>query len=441
MKLIPRILPLACIASSAASPLAFAGDVLVVSSTGPFTTIQSAVDAASDFDTILVKPGTYGGDLAIAGRSLALIGDYSGVVAIGGETTIHSVDAGELLVLAGVAGQATSATGRALRTSSNAGDVRVQQCTFDGYSALEPGSAVSLGAGGNVVLVACTLSGGRATGLIAPAAGATALVSSATIVELVGCSILGGESNGNSFVYEGAPGGDGGDGVRLHAGQAFFRKSIVSGAAGGRGGMGHIPDIDPLGSTRPCGSGGPGGDGGHGVVVGTGAPAAAYIQGGTFSGGTGGVGGFAYTSWGCSHGATGADGLPTLVASGSATTIPGSARTLGGVTLARPTSGALLRATGAPGDRVFVTFEAVEDGAAIVIAQSPHVPAPSTRKLPGILIGTIPAEGTLQAVVPVALPTPGVPSGWLRARAKFVASDGAIFRSNEFVLVVVDASY
>ncbi len=47
------------LAASACARCAFA-DVLVVSATdGPYTTIQAAVTAAHDGDTLLVKPGSY----------------------------------------------------------------------------------------------------------------------------------------------------------------------------------------------------------------------------------------------------------------------------------------------------------------------------------------------------------------------------------------------
>ena len=56
--------------ASAALPGA-TGDVYVVDATGggDFLDIQSAVDAASRRDTILVRPGNYGGSISTTSRS------------------------------------------------------------------------------------------------------------------------------------------------------------------------------------------------------------------------------------------------------------------------------------------------------------------------------------------------------------------------------------
>ena len=79
-----------------------AADVLTVGPAGSgaqFTDIQVAIDAASDEDVILVRPGTYGG--IVVDKPLKILGDGTGTVGIS-SAVIRDIAVGEELVLSGV---------------------------------------------------------------------------------------------------------------------------------------------------------------------------------------------------------------------------------------------------------------------------------------------------------------------------------------------------
>lgn len=74
--------------------------ILVVDASGStsFTTVQSAVNAAVNGDTILIRAGTYSETLAISGKLLTIRGDGSASAVVlrsrGGDTMMH-LDGGE----------------------------------------------------------------------------------------------------------------------------------------------------------------------------------------------------------------------------------------------------------------------------------------------------------------------------------------------------------
>ena len=76
-------------------------DVLVVSPTGHFPTIQSAVDAAVDDDVILVKSGTYY-SFVVRGKSLVIAEDAGQTVRIDGAIRIGNINGTRTVVLMGL---------------------------------------------------------------------------------------------------------------------------------------------------------------------------------------------------------------------------------------------------------------------------------------------------------------------------------------------------
>jgi len=58
----------------------------------PFKTIQAAIDAAEDGDTIKVLPGTYGGDIAIDKSITLMSGDATGTIMTGGSDSRYFID-------------------------------------------------------------------------------------------------------------------------------------------------------------------------------------------------------------------------------------------------------------------------------------------------------------------------------------------------------------
>src|SRR6185436_13760735 len=77
-------------------------NVLKVATTGaPFTQIQSAVNAASDGDVILISPGSYGA-VTIDGKSLTLVKQGTANVTIMGTTTVKNLTASKRVILSGL---------------------------------------------------------------------------------------------------------------------------------------------------------------------------------------------------------------------------------------------------------------------------------------------------------------------------------------------------
>jgi len=105
--------------------------VLVVGSGQPFTQITTAVAAAQDGDTILVKSGWYA-PFTIDGKGLTLVGDQGAIVFIGifgllpQQSTVKNLTVGQTVVLRGIDGP--------LALFGNAGSVRLEGCSIVGQA-------------------------------------------------------------------------------------------------------------------------------------------------------------------------------------------------------------------------------------------------------------------------------------------------------------------
>ncbi len=97
-----RSISLGVLGLASLSTLSQAGVLVVAPSGAPFTTIQTAVDAAVDGDVVLVKPGTYGG-FTLNSKSLALVSDPAGAAHIAGATLIANVGVGRITSLSSFA--------------------------------------------------------------------------------------------------------------------------------------------------------------------------------------------------------------------------------------------------------------------------------------------------------------------------------------------------
>src|SRR6185295_17472309 len=98
----------------------------------PFLAIQPAVDAALPGETLLVGAGTYAG-FSLSAKSLTVLGEGAGQCPIDGMVTIENLAVSGTALLAGFRVQAPSSTSGAkpgLRLSSNAGHVRIEECTI-----------------------------------------------------------------------------------------------------------------------------------------------------------------------------------------------------------------------------------------------------------------------------------------------------------------------
>lgn len=270
---------------------ASAADVLVVDAAGggAFTTIQAAVDMALDGDIVLVRAGTYPGDVVIDARTLTLVGEGDPQVA--GHLVIQNLDTSDVVQLSGFvvtpSGGALAYQG-ALDIRFARGRVRVQDCELRGASAEGPSPYWSYGFffvrdGGPGVLAAMSED-----------------------VALVDCVAVGGAGDFGVVVVSGW----GGDGI---VAQSVARLSVVrTVSTGGAGGDGDDPGHGGAGvrlvaattlhlAYSACIGGGAGCyanfigtpnwtvDGGHGLVRGTGTTT--YDFEGHFFGGEAALGG------------------------------------------------------------------------------------------------------------------------------------------------------
>ena len=138
--------------------------VIVVDDTGsgPYFTIQDAVDAAQDGDTILVKHGDYVG-FSVANKHLTVVGDGSSVY-LTGAVSAQDLQRGKVLTLVHL--RTTGSYGSSpLVLTNDAGRVRLDHCSFvgsDGFDMVYPNGydAAVVDHCADVVFSHCTLRGG-----------------------------------------------------------------------------------------------------------------------------------------------------------------------------------------------------------------------------------------------------------------------------------------
>jgi hypothetical protein len=205
------------------------GDVIVVQAGGPFATLQAAVDAAQDGDTILVK-GSWNGQaeaVQILDKGLTLIGDLGATVKLG-SVSVRSLDAGKTVLLRHlqIVGQWPFDEEGALELFQNDGRVRVEACSITGSGGStgtwtpevisshdgQVGASVSFCA--DAAFHACTISGGVGATLtddgfeLNPSSGGDGLTLRSSTVVMQGCILKGGDG-GHGF-DGGESGGSGG---------------------------------------------------------------------------------------------------------------------------------------------------------------------------------------------------------------------------------------
>lgn len=268
-----------------------------------FNDIQSAVDAASDNDAILVRSGSYPG-FTVDGKSLVIAEDIgasasaaSGSLAF--PCTVENLGPQQQVVIQGIDME--------LSALNCQGTVWIE-----GFSGLGlffgGGGRLKVGSCDSVVVVDCMLASpfGSST---APEHGLEAFASNVTVYE----SRIEGNYNG------------GGDGCRLLSSFLFASGSHFEGGKGTDG-------FDCIGY----------GNGGDGLVLGVGSEARLLET--TLAGGKGGFGGSVLPCGG-------AGGVPILYAGGTMSLVAGYARDY---VLSSPATGATtLTYAGKPGDIVF----------------------------------------------------------------------------------------
>jgi hypothetical protein len=204
---------------------AVAGVIVVdVSGAGDFTSLQAAIDAASEGDTILVRPPGTSGVGVIDGKSLTIVGD----VAVG---TTDKVDVEHLVIRELLAGQQVVARNLRLfpggfgfpggfTLTDNAGSIWIENCH-------------GLGSQGNSVgdtVCSCYSNNPGGPGLDAANCASVTVVRSA---------ILGG-SGSDAYAFMVGPLGvatDAGPGVRAGDSSVALYESSVHGGNGGNGNL------------------------------------------------------------------------------------------------------------------------------------------------------------------------------------------------------------
>jgi hypothetical protein len=309
---------------------------------GDHTTIAAAVAAAAPDDLILVRAGTYTGDVTLDGKPLWIVADAApGIVIVNGTLTIRNLASEEIAVVVDldVRGPiALPASAPGLRLLDNVGEVRLQGCVFRGGNGFvdsghrsggPPGPGATVQSCARVTLSDSVFRGG--TGMVLGGhPGADGLVETTSSVAAWGCEFRGGQggTNGGEDPF-GSP-TDGGAGFRATSFGVFAAGSLFQ---GGRGGT----DNDVLCIEV-------GGDGGPGLFL-PGVSTQARLMSSTLVGGLGGNS--------CPMNPPGNPG-PTFTGGGTPITVSGAARWLEGQAVVSAGVAAPLTIRGAPGDTVYL---------------------------------------------------------------------------------------
>lgn len=379
---------------------ASAGNVLVVDATNPpgtLPTIQAALDASVDGDTILVRSGTYA-RFDCPDRELAIVADAGATVDVTGAPRLLGLSASRTLYLAGL--RVTGVTAGALRADAlvlqnAAGSVRIEDCVFEperGVNAIDfcsPRAGAIVNACNDVAFTRCTIRGqSNSPANHNFAKGGTGVSANGSNVAFHESSVQGGHGGNCNFcdpftatdlncVYGYTFPGDGADGgaaVRCVGGQLFFSRCAVLGGDGG------LP-YDAMSSFVYFG-----GCGGTGISA-----SGTVVLWGLATAPAGGVGQLTIPPGQGSNGLPGAGVLP---GPSSFLSLPGSARDLRAPNVVREGQPLHVRIDGLPGDRVAVLL-------ALDPARAPSLPFRGWYLLPPlpasrfVRLGLLDASGAL----------------------------------------------
>ncbi|MEM7202726.1 MAG: hypothetical protein AAF628_20835 [Planctomycetota bacterium] len=327
-----------------------------------FTTVQQAVDAATDGDVILVRPTTSEDPgFTIDGKSLAIVGDERGAVRVK-FASIRDLAAQQSALLLGLsAGQ--------LRVTDNRGAVWIEDCSFAAF-----GGAAVMKQSTDVLMSRCSITGG---GWSVPGSspGEVGLSVSTSRVTMVDCTVTGGigSSGYRPFGFP-TPGQPGGDGIHVANGQLILNGTSVTGGLGGWG----YPQIFTY-----CTPGGAGGDAIRHDPLST-----IYLVDADVTPGSGGPGGPGALGPSCPSGRPGI----AFRGTGAVHFLPGQARSLTSRRVILEREAVPLDFAGIAGDVAWLLFS---------FEQEPTfwLPLGGTvgPRLPGeqLLVGTLPPSGSL----------------------------------------------
>lgn len=388
--------------------------VVDASGAGDFTSIEAAVQAASDGDVILVRPGTYGYFLMLE-KGLTVVAEQPNSVFVSGGTRVAYLAPGQRALLSNLVlfgnPSATLFANHGLSVG-NAGAVRIENCRFLGASQHEAsscgqpakagGKGIHVVDSSDVALTSCVAEGGIGLRFVASlfcvgavgGDGGDALHAVDSHVVAHFTRFDGGRGGAA------AHGGTGGAGVRTLGGQVVLSNCVPTGGNGG-----NLEDAFGFGTY---------GIGGPGVHA-----AGPWVSHETFPAG------------GTSPGGDGSDvaGLPP-------TTWPEHYRALDVTPVVREGAPAMITVWGKPHDLAF-----------LLLGHAPaHVPLAAHS---GVLLnhpfdvlplGVLPAFPlTAKLQVPLVMPAlpPGLDAAVLSAQAAVFSTSGDAWLTNGRHLVVI----
>jgi len=403
-------------ATLALVPAVLAGNVLVVDASGggAYTSIQAAIAAAGDGDTILVKSGLYSG-FTIDDKGVSVVADTGAVVDVLGLVRIANVSTDRDVVIAGLQLFRSQPANPevTLQITTNLGSVRVENCRVESLG--EDMYSVDMVDSADVSFARCRVA---SESMDFPG---SAFRASGSSLALYDCLLRGADSSGaGSYIYC-SPTPDGGWGAVVLNSFLFAAGSTFHGGDGGRGGSG---------GGLACGYGGDGGSGGHGLHN---YQSVVQALDNTYHGGLPGSCAWASPPY-CYDGAPGQP-----VSGGPLTYLPGPARSLSISNPQRENSSALIRVQGRPRDAVYLyvsdrtRFRRTVGYRGIQLTQQPPPP---------MFLGYIPdSGGTLTAHLTIPELGPGTESAHYFFQAAHRTPHGEWTFGSPVSLVVLDQSF
>jgi len=319
-----------------AGATALAGNVVIVNGDGTvFPDIQSAVNAASEGDVLIVGAGNLAGDVTIDGKSLVLMpGPGATVIDFYSTFTVKNLAANQSVSISDLVVHASNFTYGstfAVSITDDAGAVLFQGCSLSsggspGGSQIAPPAnpTVRVVNSSRVSFTSCTLNGGTGgggCGFNAPfigGAGGAALATSSSRVTLQGCQLHGGAGGRGTSDC-----GMGGAGAHVDGGFLFATSTLFAGADG-----------------APACSNTQAGDGGNGIE----SAGDVHLSGCTLVGGAGGES-LTLPLY----------GNPGSPSTGPVTTHPVVERAMSGPRFAQSATAVTVAIHGSPGDNVYLT--------------------------------------------------------------------------------------